>query len=269
MLRFSGAGMSDAGRVRDHNEDSGFMGPYLALVADGVGGAAAGEVASATAAYAVSALALSRFGSDPVQTAEAGVQAARKLLVRGVELDLMRSGMATTMTALLTDGRRLVLAHVGDSRGYAFRDGALVRVTRDHTYVQKMVDEGQLEPEAVGSHPWRNVVLRSLHGNPAQAMDELDIVEIEPRLGDRYLLCSDGLTDMVGEDRIAELLRVADPQAAAAQLIEEALRAGGIDNVTCLVFDVVDGPQVSGDGQLLGAVLDPKNIVDAGVLRSA
>jgi len=269
MLRFSGAGMSDAGRVRDHNEDSGFMGPYIALVADGVGGAAAGEIASATTAYAVSALALSRFGSDPVQVIEAGVQAARKLLVRGVELDLMRAGMATTLTALLTDGHRLVLAHVGDSRGYAFRDGVLVRVTRDHTYVQKMVDQGQLEPAAVANHPWRNVVLRSLHGNPAQAMDEVDVIEIEPRVGDRYLLCSDGLTDMVDEARIAEVLRGADPQAVAAQLVEEAVLAGGIDNVTCLVFDVVDGPRVAGDGQLLGAVFDPTNVVDAGVVRSS
>jgi len=268
MLRFSGAGMSDAGRVRDHNEDSGFMAPYVALVADGVGGAAAGEIASATAAYAVSALALSRFGADPVQSVQAGVRAARKLLVRGVELDLMRAGMATTLTALLTDGKRIVLAHVGDSRGYAFRGGELVRITRDHTYVQKMVDEGQLEPEAVADHPWKNVVLRSLHGNPAQAMDELDFLEIEPRLGDRYLLCSDGLTDMVGEDRIAEVLAGPDPQAVTAQLVEEALRAGGVDNVTCLVFDLVDGPRVSGDGHLLGAMLDPANIVDAGVVRS-
>lgn len=269
MLRFSGAGVTDVGRVRDHNEDSAFMAPYVALVADGVGGAAAGEVASATTAYVVSAYALAHFGADPARMLCDAVAITRQSLQRGVQTDLMRSGMATTLTALVTDGARIVLGHVGDSRGYRFAEGRLTRISSDHTYVQKLVDAGQLEPEAVRRHPWRNVVLRSLHADPDQATDDIDIVELEPREGDRYLLCSDGLTDLVSEDRIAEALAIADPHSAAARLVEDALVAGGSDNATCLVFDVIDGPQVCGDGMLIGAVLDVGNIVDAAAVRTA
>jgi len=267
MLRFSGAGVSDVGRSRDHNEDSGFMAPYVALVADGVGGAAAGEVASATAAYVVSASALAHFGADPARLVREAVETARHSLVRGVAADLGRAGMATTLTVMATDGTTLVLGHVGDSRGYRFADGRLSQVTTDHTYVQKLVDEGTLDPSAVRTHPWRNVVLRSLHADPGLAVDGVDLVELEPRVGDRYLLCSDGLTDLVPEDRIADVLRIADPHSAAARLVEDALAAGGNDNVTCLVFDVIDGPQVCGDGMLLGAVGDVENIVDAAAIR--
>src|SRR4051794_10866267 len=144
MLRFSGAGMSDTGRVRPHNEDSGFVGPYAAIVADGVGGAAAGEIASATAAYAASAVALGRFGEPPeVVLAESYLAAAAGVRL-GVQRDLERLGMATTLTMLVTDGRDVALGHVGDSRGYVLpgSDGAsgqLRQITRDHTYVQHLV----------------------------------------------------------------------------------------------------------------------------------
>jgi len=269
MLRFSGAGVTDVGLVRDHNEDSGFMGPYVALVADGVGGAAAGEVASATAAYVVSAHALGSFGTDPGQMITEAVDATRRILHQGVESDQLRAGMATTLTALATDGTRIVLGHLGDSRGYLYADGRLVRISSDHTYVQRLVDAGQLEPSAVRSHPWRNVVLRSLHADPALAIDGPDIVELEARAGDRYLLCSDGLTDLVSEERIAEVLQLVDPHSAAARLVEDALVAGGTDNVTCLVFDVIDGPEVVGDGMLLGAVHDVGNIIDVAAIKMA
>ncbi len=166
MLRFSGAGVTDVGKVRDHNEDSAFMAPYVALVADGVGGAAAGEVASATTAYVVSAHALARFGSDPAQLLRDAVVSARQSLERGVQSDLMRAGMATTLTALLTDGSRIVLGHIGDSRGYLFAEGQLTRISSDHTYVQRLVDAGQLDPDAARRHPWRNVVVRSLNADP-------------------------------------------------------------------------------------------------------
>jgi serine/threonine protein phosphatase PrpC len=145
----------------------------------------------------------------------------------------------------------------------------LTQVSSDHTYVQKLVDAGQLAPDAARRHPWRNVVLRSLQADPHLAREGLDVVELEPRVGDRYLLCSDGLTDLVPEERIAEVLEIADPHSAAARLVEDALLAGGTDNVTCLVFDVIDGPQVCGDGMLIGAVLDVGNIVDAAAVRIA
>ena len=271
MLRFSGAGVTDVGKVRDHNEDSAFMAPYVALVADGVGGAAAGEVASATTAYVVSAHALARFGSDPAQLLRDAVVTARQSLERGVQSDLMRAGMATTLTALLTDGTRIVLGHIGDSRGYLFAEGRLTRISSDHTYVQRLVDAGQLDPDAARRHPWRNVVVRSLNADPAlndvESPEGLDIVELEPRVGDRYLLCSDGVTDLVSDERIAEVLLIADPHSAAARLVEDALLAGGTDNATCLVFDVIDGPQVTGDGMLIGAVIDVGNVVDAAAVH--
>ncbi|MFC4786536.1 PP2C family protein-serine/threonine phosphatase [Nocardioides sp. MAHUQ-72] len=267
MLRFSGAGVSDVGRVREHNEDSAFVAPYVALVADGVGGAAAGEVASATTAYVVSAMALSRFGQDLEGLVRDAVASARASLVHGVLEDAARDGMATTLSVVLCDGQRVVLGHVGDSRAYQLRDGVLTQVSRDHTYVQQLMDGGQLDPERAAVHPWRNVVLRCLDSNPAGDAVTVDLVELDVRDGDRLLLCSDGLTDLVDDARIAEVLRLHDPHSAAAVLTQSALVAGGRDNITCLVLDVIDGPLVVGDGMLLGAVRDVANVVDPAAVR--
>ncbi|WP_329704585.1 PP2C family protein-serine/threonine phosphatase [Nocardioides sp.] len=260
MLRFSGAGVSDVGRVRTHNEDSGFVGPYAAIVADGVGGAAAGEIASATAAYAASAVALARFG-DPPELVLADAHAAAAAGVRmGVQQDLDRLGMATTLTMVVTDGRSVALGHVGDSRGYLFRDGDLWQITRDHTYVQHLVDAGGLTPDDRASHPWRNVVLRSVDGDPEGG--GMDVVRLDARVGDRLLLASDGLTDLVPDDRIAEALAGEDCDDAVATLTRLALEAGGRDNITVIAVELVDGPRVVGDGRLLGALFDPANVVD-------
>jgi len=267
MLRFSGAGVSEVGLVRPHNEDSAFVGPYVAVVADGVGGAAAGEIASATAAYVVAATALARFGEVPESVLVEAVEAARACVRVGVQRDLNRLGMATTLTAVICDGTRVVLAHVGDSRAYLLRDGVLTQVSRDHTYVQRLVDTGQLPRDEAKRHPWRNVVLRSIDGDPVN--DGFDLVPVPVVLGDRLLLCSDGLSDLVPDAVIAELLRVEDPQSAAAVLSQAALDAGGKDNITALVLDVVDGPVVVGDGRILGALADVTNIVDPAAVRLA
>ena len=267
MLRFSGAGVSDVGRVRPHNEDSAFHGPYVALVADGVGGAAAGEIASATTAYVVSATALARFLEDPAAVLRDAVASARTSLRSGVLADADRAGMATTLTAVVCDGRRVVLGHLGDSRAYLYRDGELCQVSHDHTYVQHLLDTDQLSPDMAPRHPWRHVVMRSLDGGPETGMGEPDLVDLDVVEGDRLLLCSDGLTDMVGDERIAEIMRLADPHSAAAVLTQSALVAGGRDNITCLVLDVIDGPVVVGDGRLLGAVRDVANVVDPGAVR--
>lgn len=268
MLRFSGAGVSDVGRVREHNEDSAFVAPYVALVADGVGGAAAGEVASATAAYVVSAMALASFGESMEPVLREAVAATRLSLADGVHEDPAREGMATTLTAVVVDGDRVLLAHLGDSRAFTYRAGVMTQVSRDHTYVQLLVDSGQLRPEDVPGHQWRNVVLRSLHAGPDSDLADLDLVPLDVVVGDRILLCSDGLTDFVPADRIRDLLRLRDPQAAATMLTQSALRAGGRDNVTCVVLDVIDGPRVNGDGQLLGAFWDFRNVVDPACVRS-
>lgn len=267
MLRFSGAGVSEVGLRRDHNGDSGFVGPYVALVADGVGGAAAGEVASATATHVVTATALARFGEEAESVLRAGVAAARDSVHRGVDLDPSRRGMATTLTAVVSDGTRIVLGHLGDSRAYTFRDGRLRRVSRDHTAVQELVDQGRLTPAEVRDHPWRNVVLRSIGADEGVALDDVELTELELAVGDRIVLCSDGLTDLVAESRIGHVLRLRDPHSAAAVLTQAALGAGGTDNVTCIVLDVVDGPVVVGHGSLLGAVRDVANLVDPGFVH--
>ena len=159
MLRFSGVALSHVGLVRTGNEDSGFVGPTCMLVADGVGGAAAGEVASATTAYVVSATALADPGAIPPEMLRGAIRLAQEQVALGVRRDPTRAGMATTLTAVATDGERFALAHVGDSRGYLFRDGDADPDLRATTPgCSGCVDEGSLVEEDVPYHPWRNVV---------------------------------------------------------------------------------------------------------------
>ncbi len=264
MLRFSSGAASHVGLVREHNEDAGFSGPYLQVVADGVGGAAAGEVASATTAYVVSALAATQPVADPVRLLVDAVARAHRQLRRGVALDPTRAGMATTLTAALARQERVTLVHIGDSRAYLLRHDRLSRLTSDDTFVQALVDEGRLAPEAAKTHPYRSVVLKSVNADeiPAPAVWSIDAAP-----GDRLLLCSDGLSDLVDEARIASLVRAPDPDDAAAALVDAALAEGGRDNVTCLVADVADGPAVCPDGRLLGAMRDPFLVVDPAAVR--
>jgi protein phosphatase len=264
VLRFSGVAVSHTGLVRDGNEDSGFLSPACVLVADGVGGAAAGEVASATAAYVVSALSLTDPHGDPVSLLRRGVRLAQEQVASGVQDAPERTGMATTLTAVATDGARFGLAHLGDSRGYVFREGQLTRLTRDDTYVQRLVEEGTILEDEVPTHPWRNVVLRSINGTAAQPSD---VTTVDLAVGDRVLLASDGLTDLVPEPLIADLLERHDDDAAVEALVDAALAAGGIDNVTCLLATVVDGPDVPIEGTFVGAVSDPANVVDIDAVR--
>lgn len=266
MLRISGTGESHVGLVRANNQDSAFVGPTCVLVADGVGGGAAGEVASATTAYAVAASVLARAGRDPVELLREAVGLAQAQVLAGGKADAARAGMATTLTAVVTDGETFALAHLGDSRGYVFRDGELTRVTRDHTYVQDLLDEGRLEEADAAVHPWRNVVLRSVNGT---VDGEPDIVALYLRPGDRILLASDGLTDLVDEAVIAETLAHRSDDDAVQALVGAALGRGGRDNITCVLATVVDGPPISADGLLIGAVRDPANVVDLAAVRTA
>lgn len=266
MLRISGVGVSHVGLVRSGNEDSAFVGPNCMLVADGVGGAAAGEVASATTAYVVSRLAAARRDHDPVETLREAVTLAQDQVAEGVRRNPARSGMATTLTALLTDGHRFALAHVGDSRGYLLREGRLRRITRDHTFVQRLLDEGSLEESQVAAHPWRHVVLRCVNGNH----DELgDVGPIDLHVGDRVLLASDGLSDLVDEARIERIVAGSSDDGAAQLLVDEALALGGRDNITCLLASIVEGAVPDGEGVLLGAVGDPGNVAEIGAVPLA
>jgi protein phosphatase len=252
--------------VRDHNEDSGFVGPTLQLVADGVGGAAAGEVASATAAYVVTALALAPARPDVLALLRRAGDLAQQQLRAGIVRDPRRAGMATTLTALLTDGERVGLAQVGDSRAYRLRDGELRQLTRDDTFVQVLVDQGILTREEARHHPRKNIVVRALDGSPS---GRIEAALVEVRVGDRLLVCSDGLTDLVDDQGLARRLLVDDRDEAADALVAAALEAGGVDNVTCLVADVVDGPPPQPDGVRLGAFADPSLVVDPAAVRAA
>jgi serine/threonine protein phosphatase PrpC len=264
--RFSAVGVSHVGLVRGNNEDSGFAGHACLLIADGVGGNAAGEVASATAAYVVSASVLARSGAgaDAFEVLDSATRLAQQQILLGAQRDPRCAGMATTLTAVVTDGSRFALVHVGDSRGYLFRDGVLHRITSDHTFVQQLVDDGSLTAEAARTHPWRHMVLRSLDGNVHETGD---LTELDLRVGDRVLLASDGLSDLVTDERVARVLGRHTDEEAADLLVEAALVAGGRDNVTCVLATVVDGDPVTGDGMLLGAARDPRVVVDPAAVR--
>jgi serine/threonine protein phosphatase PrpC len=264
MLQFRFAAESDTGLVRDHNEDSAYAGPYLLAVADGVGGAAAGEVASATTTYVVSALALANPGTHPLGLLQSSIEASRAQVHAGIEADPARQGMATTLTAVLTDGLRFGLAHVGDSRAYLLRDGGLHQLTHDHTLVQALLDTGRITAEEAAESPMRSVVLQAVDG---ESVPTPDLVWLDLRAGDRLLLCSDGLTDLVADADIHRLLDVDSRRLAATGLMRAALDAGGRDNVTCVVADLVDAEPVTGTGLLFGAARDIANVVDPSAIR--
>lgn len=235
-LRFAAG--SHVGLLRDGNEDSGYAGPHLLVVADGMGGAAAGEVASSVAVAALARLDDDEPGSDPLALLAERAGRAEQQLSALVDAEPGLTGMGTTLTALLRSGSRLGLLHVGDSRGYLVRDGQLQPLTHDHTLVQSLMDAGKLTPQEAHAHPQRSILTRVLDGaRPVEP--DLSVREVHP--GDRLLLCSDGLTGVVSEDTLAATLTAHhDPQDAVDALIDLALKAGGPDNVTCIVADAVE-----------------------------
>jgi len=241
---------SDVGLLREGNEDSAYAGPRLLAVADGMGGAAAGEVASSVTIAHLAELDEDAPGTDLLAALRDKAESANDELHEIVEDNRALEGMGTTLTALLWDGGRLGLAHVGDSRAYLYRGGELHRITRDHTFVQDLVDEGRIQPDEVSTHPQRSLLTRALDG---RGDPELDLSLREVRVGDRYLLCSDGLSGVVSEETIAETLAEPDPHVVVDRLIALALRGGGPDNVTCVVADLVDGPPTNGAPAVVGA----------------
>ncbi len=265
MLRFRYGGVSDVGLVRGNNEDAGFASHYVQVVADGVGGAAAGEVASATTTYVVSALAAAHPATDAATLLRRAVAEAHHQLQAGVRHDPSHAGMATTLVAALARHGRVTLAHIGDSRAYLLHGGRLTRLTKDHTFVQTLIDAGRLTPAEARRHPYRSVVLKSLN---AQEEPHPDVFDVPVSPGDRLLLCSDGLTDFVDERVVAGLLPHRHPDDAAQALVDAALAAGGRDNVTCVVSDIDDGPRMACDGRLLGAMADPFLVVDAAAIHA-
>ena len=236
-LRF--AARSHTGLLRTGNEDSVYAGPRLLAVADGMGGHAAGEVASAVAIASLAPLDEDAPGADLLTALREAAERANEHLHDMVAGDPSLAGMGTTLTAILSAGSRMGLLHVGDSRCYLLRGGQLSQITNDHTLVQALVDEGKISEQEATTHPQRSMITRALDGRSGL---ELDLSVREIREGDRYLLCSDGLTGPVGSlDTLREALSMPDPQQAVDRLVSLALRGGGPDNVTVVVADAVDG----------------------------
>ncbi|HEY3008775.1 MAG TPA: protein phosphatase 2C domain-containing protein [Micromonosporaceae bacterium] len=231
------AARSDRGLIRDGNQDSVYAGPRLLAVADGMGGMAAGDVASNIVIGAMAPLDEDVPGDSLVDALRNAVETANQQLRDTVDANPQLEGMGTTLTATLFSGSKLGMVHVGDSRAYLLRDGEFSQITKDDTYVQMLVDEGRISPEEASSHPQRSLLTRALDGRDIDP--EYSVRQVLP--GDRYLICSDGLSGVVSGETIAESLReYADPQECVERLVQLALRGGGPDNITVIVADATD-----------------------------
>ena len=230
------AARSDMGLVRGNNEDSVYAGPRLLALADGMGGHAAGEVASQLVISAISPLDNDQPGDDILEDMRRHIESGNDLIREAICDNPDLDGMGTTLVAMLFDGAKMGMASVGDSRAYLLRDGELHQITRDDSFVQDLVDEGRITPEEASVHPKRSLITNALMGD--ECRPHLTIREVA--VGDRYLICSDGLSDPVSFDTIASTLAQGTPQECADHLIDLALRSGGPDNVTLIVADITD-----------------------------
>jgi serine/threonine protein phosphatase PrpC len=234
VLRY--AARSDRGLVRSNNQDSVYAGPRLLALADGMGGHAAGEVASKVVIAALAPLDDDEPSDDLLgqlrEATVAGNGAIAELVAGDPDLD----GMGTTLSAILFAGSRIGLVHIGDSRAYLRRNGQFSQITHDDTFVQSLIDEGRITEDEAATHPQRSLLLKALTGHDI----EPSLTVREARPGDRYLLCSDGLSGVVTDETLAEAIQIPDPQSCADRMIELALKGGGPDNVTVIIADVMD-----------------------------
>jgi protein phosphatase len=230
------AGLSDPGRRRRRNEDAYVLQPPLFAVADGMGGAQAGEVASR---LAVEALREDSAAGEGVERVAALVQAANRRIWKRAGEDSSAQGMGTTMTVALVEGDEVAFGHVGDSRAYRIRDGEVEQLTEDHSLVGELMRSGKLSPEEAETHPQRSVITRALGTDPDV---DVDTFSVDARSGDVFLICSDGLTIMVGEETILEEVERSrgDLDGAAKALVRLANKGGGEDNITVVFFEIVE-----------------------------
>jgi len=235
MTVLSYAGASDTGRKRRRNEDSYVIAPPLFAVADGMGGAQAGEIASRLAAAALE-------DTDPgsmsgPERVESLIQEANRRVHERAIADPSTSGMGTTMTVALVEGRNVTFGHVGDSRAYRYRDGEIEQITEDHSLVNELLKSGKLSPDEAGTHPQRSVITRAVGTDPDV---DVDSFTLEAEVGDVFLICSDGLTDMVDDEDIRSVLEKFrnDLDRATKSLVSAANRGGGEDNITVVAFEI-------------------------------
>jgi protein phosphatase len=241
------AALSDVGRARQSNEDSYLERSPLFVVADGMGGARAGEVASA---IAVDTAKSADVGDSPEQDLAEVAKAANREIYRKAQEDSEHAGMGTTFTGALVTGREVAIGHVGDSRMYRYRDGELERLTQDHSLVEEFVRQGKLTPEEAEVHPQRSIITRALGPEPDV---QVDTFTYPGRAGDVYLICSDGLTGMISEDAIAEILKSSGSlDDAAKRLIDGANENGGRDNITVVLFRLEDADGEEDGSDTLG-----------------
>jgi PPM family protein phosphatase len=246
------AALSDIGRVRKKNQDSGYASSRLLVQADGMGGPPAGDLASALTVQTMRRLDEPVAG-DLVEALAGAVHRANDRLSEMVESDPSVEGMGTTLDAVLTDGQRVALAHIGDSRAYLLRDGMLTQLTIDHTFVQTLVDEGRITLDEARTHPHRSLMIRALDGRNEL---EPDIAVLDVRPGDRILLCSDGLSGFVQDHVIAQLMGAGSVDAAVVMLVRAGLDAGSNDNVTCILAEIVDGEFTAHEPLIVGAAAE-------------
>ena len=252
------AAVSHVGRVRANNQDSGYAGSQLFVVADGMGGHAGGDVASAIALKRITET--DRFyptAQDAEFALQSALLAANSLLAETVFDHQELTGMGTTVSAILRVGDELAIAHIGDSRIYLLRDGELSQITADHTFVQRLVDSGRITPEEAAVHPRRSVLMRVL--GDVDAAPEIDTTVMATRAGDRWMLCSDGLSSYVADDKILTAMQsVPDPEATAQRLVNLSLDNGAPDNVTVVIVDVDDSPDsAAAEPMLVGSAAIP------------
>jgi protein phosphatase len=233
------ASITDTGRRRRHNEDAYVSEPPLFAVADGMGGAQAGELASSLAAAALRDDTLDREGGE--QRVDELIQEANRRVYQRQSQDAAASGMGTTMTVALVEDGRVAIGHVGDSRAYLIRDQRLEQLTEDHSLVAELVRSGKLSPEEAEGHPQRSVITRALGTDPDV---DVDTFSVETKPGDLFLLCSDGLTSMVDDEKILREIERNRPDLAAAakSLVRAANKGGGEDNITVIFFEIADAP---------------------------
>jgi PPM family protein phosphatase len=254
-LRLRAAGRSDVGSVRNENEDSGYLGPHLMLVADGMGGHAAGELASSTAVAIMAQLDKPMSSSDAELAFTAAINQIGSELANVIKLDPTRAGLGTTLSASYWDGKDLTIAHVGDSRVYLFRENQLTQLTKDDTFVQTLIDAGQISAQDALTHPQRSLLLQAVDGT---SQPKPNFIKKELQLGDRILLASDGLTAVLSESEISKILSGTDLVGVVTKLIEDSNEKGSPDNVTVIVADVVEENR-STETAVVGAAAEPRN----------
>jgi PPM family protein phosphatase len=258
-LQLSYVAHSEIGLIRKNNQDSGYASPHLLVVADGMGGAAAGDLASAVAIDTIRKIDSPTTGEDMLEVLALAIHQANDQIAELVDSDLSLEGMGTTVTGAMFDGSSLGLAHIGDSRAYLFRDGHLERLTHDHTWVQSLVDDGKISEAEAANHPHRSLLLKVLNGQPTNDPD-LAIVAVMP--GDRLLLCSDGVCGLIEDDVIQAAVQLPELKDVTERLISESLHQGGIDNITVIVADVVESGGTD-DVIVLGAASEHPNPADS------